>query len=847
MRIRTALHRLALFLALGMLWAAFPGAVAGAMAQEVRNPDGVAVIIGNRDYAHRDVPEVTFAHRDADAFRRYVIEVLGYAPENIIDLRDARRGQLFDALGSLTDPHGLLWSYLNPDGGSDVVVFYSGHGVPGLNDGRGYLLPSDTDPKEAEHDGYPIDLLYKNVGGLAEAETVQVYLDACFSGGSAGGAVIKDASPVYLTPKLPEGVGEKVVSLTAASGKQIASWDREKEQGLFTHHLLDALYGGGDADGDGHVTASETKAYLDKYMTRAARRQHRRVQEASLLGSEGVVLAAALVDGVFPTRGDADDLASIPIVEGPGDEFSPFAAALDLVTVTGGDAILVVETAPPGASVVVSGARVGETPFSEYDLRAGTYTVKLDHPTHETVVMEDQVLVDHQVLRIEQTLNPATGKVTVITRPSGGWVEHDGERVADSTPVTLEKVPSGSMVLTLGAAGHRPIEVEVQVPKGDVAVVNRELEEIKYGTLTLVLEPADARVTLTDGDAGYQAGMRLVDGEHRVRVTREGYQEVSRAVTVSGDTRARIVLEPVKPQEVDTVLEPSAPTPETEKELLGLSRDELRRIQRNLISLGHYAGSVDGLFGKDTREAIRKWQSSQKMAATGYLDVDSAKALLAVQPETSITVHTVPPNAKVRVFTASGSEYRDGMLVKPGEYMVAVDAPDHEAFRRRLAVEGPTTFKIALCKLKEKVETTCSDRPVKRTKKTQEYHNRRIEKRATQSIPSRLLQITASESINREKGIKLERLCQTIEQRVKESVSRTCVTLGGRIDRSSFRIVRTDCDRFNQRKLATIVGSMECTNIPEVVEQTYVAMEKECRNTVEEVRNCPDEIVTKLH
>ena len=187
MRIRTALHRLALFLALGMLWAAFPGAVAGAMAQEVRNPDGVAVIIGNRDYAHRDVPEVTFAHRDADAFRRYVIEVLGYAPENIIDLRDARRGQLFDALGSLTDPHGLLWSYLNPDGGSDVVVFYSGHGVPGLNDGRGYLLPSDTDPKEAEHDGYPIDLLYKNVGGLAEAETVQVYLDACFSGGSAGG------------------------------------------------------------------------------------------------------------------------------------------------------------------------------------------------------------------------------------------------------------------------------------------------------------------------------------------------------------------------------------------------------------------------------------------------------------------------------------------------------------------------------------------------------------------------------------------------------------------------------------------------------------------------------------
>ena len=136
MRTGVLLHRFALFLALGVLWAAIPGAVAGALAQEARNPDGIAVIIGNRAYEHRDVPEVTFAHRDADAFRGFVIDVLGYNPENIIDLRDATRGELFDAFGTRTDPRSHLWSYLNPEGGSDVVVFYSGHGVPGLNDGK---------------------------------------------------------------------------------------------------------------------------------------------------------------------------------------------------------------------------------------------------------------------------------------------------------------------------------------------------------------------------------------------------------------------------------------------------------------------------------------------------------------------------------------------------------------------------------------------------------------------------------------------------------------------------------------------------------------------------------------
>ena len=319
----------------------------------------------------------------------------------------------------------------------------------------------DTNPKEAEHDGYPIDLLYENVGGLAEAETVHVYVDACFSGGSAGGAVIKDASPVYLTPKLPEGVGDKVVSLTAASGEQVASWDKELEHGLFTYHLLDALYGSGDADGDGQVTASEAKAYLDRHMTRAARKQHRRVQEASLLGTDSAVLAAVMV-----------------VVEPPSVEPETVIDDLtsDLAAVTGGDAILTVETDPPGTAVLVSGAEVGVTPLERYDMRAGTYTVTLDHPNYETVVLKAQVLADRRVLDIRRALQPATGEVTVITRPSGGWVEHDGERVADSTPVTLKGLPSGSMILTLGAAGHRPVEVEVQVPKDSVALVSRELE-----------------------------------------------------------------------------------------------------------------------------------------------------------------------------------------------------------------------------------------------------------------------------------------------------------------------------------------------------------------------------------
>ena len=247
------------------------------------NPDGVAVIIGNRHYQGA-VPEVSYAHRDAEAFKRYVLDALGYDPANVLDLRDATQAQMVATFGNEKSAEGNLWAYLDPAGGSDVVVFYSGHGVPGQRDGKGYLLPADADPNVPELNAYPIDLLYANLAKLTEAGSVAVFLDACFSGGSQRGMLIENASPVYVSAALPTAVAGAMTVLTAASGGQLASWDTTAGHGMFTHHLLDALYGKGDADGDGRVSAAEAKRYLDRHMTRAARRAYKRNQVASLLG-----------------------------------------------------------------------------------------------------------------------------------------------------------------------------------------------------------------------------------------------------------------------------------------------------------------------------------------------------------------------------------------------------------------------------------------------------------------------------------------------------------------------------------------------------------------------------------
>ncbi len=265
-------------------------AAATAVVRTRENPDAIAVIIGNRTYGDR-VPAVEFAHNDADAMRRYMVEFLGVNERNVIDLRDAKLAEMESVLGNSRSYQGKLWRWVRP-GESDVFVYYSGHGMPGLKDGRRYLLPVDGDPDTPELQGYALEVLYRNLEKL-DARSVTVFLDACFSGESPRGPLSRKASGIRVVPKEEPVVAFTV--LTAAGSDQVASWDEQSGHGLFTKHLLDALSGGADGkrygESDRRITLSEIKNYLDREMTYEARRQYGRNQEATVIGdSEKVIV-----------------------------------------------------------------------------------------------------------------------------------------------------------------------------------------------------------------------------------------------------------------------------------------------------------------------------------------------------------------------------------------------------------------------------------------------------------------------------------------------------------------------------------------------------------------------------
>ena len=70
-----------------------------------------------------------------------------------------------------------------------------------------------------------------------------------------------------------------------------------------------------------------------------------------------------------------------------------------------------------------------------------------------------------------------------------------------------------------------------------------------------------------------------------------------------------------------------ATSPEEVERGLGLGVEERRLIQMGLASTGHDPGPADGVFGRRTRAALRAWQESSGLDATGHLTRKQSEGL----------------------------------------------------------------------------------------------------------------------------------------------------------------------------------------------------------------------------
>jgi len=245
----------------------------------------VAVVIGNANYSATGSPNVDFALQDAQVIRQYLVKAFGYDPANIIYLENATLTKLNEVFGTSDNYQGKLYKWVKP-GQSNVFIYYVGHGAPDQQSGEGYFVPVDANPQYISTSGYKLSTFYENLSRIPAIKKT-VVIDACFSGSSANGQLLKGVSG--LTARLKSEPKASVAAdllLTSAGMDQVASWYPEKGHSLFTYFFLKGIQGEADVNKDGKTTMGEMKIYLNEHVPYMARRLTGNEQQPVLMGKD---------------------------------------------------------------------------------------------------------------------------------------------------------------------------------------------------------------------------------------------------------------------------------------------------------------------------------------------------------------------------------------------------------------------------------------------------------------------------------------------------------------------------------------------------------------------------------
>ena len=243
----------------------------------INNGKSFVLIIANENYDEAEISKVAYAHNDGNIFMEYCKKVLGVSNQNIKFIKDATINNMRMGLNWLNDRACAF------DGQANIIVYYSGHGIPDEKTNQAYLLPSDGIANDYRS-AYSISDMYKQLGDMPTKLTT-VFLDACFSGTSKeGNMLLKDSKGVTVKSKqaLPKG---NMVVLSAAQGNETAFSYKKKKHSMFTYFLLKKLQ-----ETKGDVSLGDLGTYINKQVRQNSVIENGKMQTPTISVSDNMSL-----------------------------------------------------------------------------------------------------------------------------------------------------------------------------------------------------------------------------------------------------------------------------------------------------------------------------------------------------------------------------------------------------------------------------------------------------------------------------------------------------------------------------------------------------------------------------
>lgn len=220
------------------------------------------VVIANENYTQ--VATVPYAVNDGNIFAKYCQTALGVPERNIRTVSNGTRNEIKRNIDWLCQVGKTFGDKAN------LILYYSGHGVPDEATGQAYLMPID---------GYHYDMgtniavseLYKTLNSSGGGRII-VFMDACFSGSRRGEGMLMAARGVQLKAKTDTPQNNMIV-FSAAQGDETANPYDKQNHGLFTYFLLKKLKETG-----GKVTLGELTDYVSDEVKKVSLLENSKIQ-----------------------------------------------------------------------------------------------------------------------------------------------------------------------------------------------------------------------------------------------------------------------------------------------------------------------------------------------------------------------------------------------------------------------------------------------------------------------------------------------------------------------------------------------------------------------------------------
>jgi hypothetical protein len=274
----------------------------------------------------------------------------------------------------------------------------------------------------------------------------------------------------------------------------------------------------------------------------------------TITASPGYIIQNVLIDG--DAKG-MPDTYTFTNVTGNHTISASFTASDDGGSIDTGT--LSVTSIPKGAAIFIDGIPSGQTNTTIQNVAAGTHNVTLTKEGYqtETKLVSVQSGSEHWVaftLQPTEDGGTATGNLSITSIPKGAAIFIDGI-ASGQTNTTIQNVAAGTHNVTLTKEGYQTETKLVSVQSGGehwVAFTLQPTEDAgtATGNLSITSIPKGAAIFI-DGIASGQTNttiQNVVAGTHNVTLTKEGYQTVTKLVSVQsgGEHSVAFTLQPTE-------------------------------------------------------------------------------------------------------------------------------------------------------------------------------------------------------------------------------------------------------------------------------------------------------------